>query len=418
MEPVRPAGIRTWERILDEYRSSGGRYVILVGQSHGCAKFAGMARDHWRWDTDLTVELFVSWDGADVPGGVSSVGPRPKTVLAFFQRDDPWHWQNGQHIEQATEEHDLTGLFSHNAIARSGFVHDKTVTFVRDAIASVRARTRGGNTVTFRIDQDGSLGERTDTLRLAPDLSLARAFRISGESHLFLAGTSGSTQVRRLDAHGMIDAIVSTDSLPSGFTAATFFTVGDATHGLFVKEADDDVLIVRIRPDASFGQRTYPASTAEQLSGPLRGLGTLRRLFESGTPNSSPWRSPTERFAPRALTMAGGRSSHPGPGFGLGRLSSMMFYSAWVGGVSLHPATACLPTEWALTGRLARIWQEATLGPDGNWVASHLRAGNNNSLVMHDLLGNLLIRRIDPNGTPGATLFNGRTGRTGRQRPE
>jgi hypothetical protein len=63
----------------------------------------------------------------------------------------------------------------------------------------------------------------------------------------------------------------------------------------------------------------------------------------------------------------------------------------------------------------ARIWQEATLGPAASGVACHLRAGDNSSLVMHDLLGNLLIRRIEPNGLPGATLFNGRTGRTGRQ---
>ena len=183
---MRPAGIRTWEDILDEYRADGGRHVILVGQSHGCAKFAGMTRDHWRWGNDLSVELFVSWDGADLGGGVSSVGDVPKTVLAFYQRDDLAHWQNGQHIEQATEEHELTKLFSHNAIARSAFVHDKTATFIRDTISSVRGRARGGDIATYRIDADGSLGERIELRRLSADLSLAFASRLGETSYLHL----------------------------------------------------------------------------------------------------------------------------------------------------------------------------------------------------------------------------------------
>jgi len=40
-----------------------------------------MTRDHWRWGDSLDVELFVSWDGADLGGSVSSVGDVPKTVL-------------------------------------------------------------------------------------------------------------------------------------------------------------------------------------------------------------------------------------------------------------------------------------------------------------------------------------------------
>jgi hypothetical protein len=418
LEPVRPPGIRTWEQILDDYRSRGGRHVILVGQSHGCAKFAGMARDHWRWGNDLTVDLFVSWDGADLGGGVSSVGPRPETVLAFFQRGDAVNWQNGQHIEQATEEHDLTGLFSHNAIARSRFVHDKTVTFIRDAIASVRARTRGGNAVTFRIDEDGSLGERTDTLRLAPNLTLARALRIAGEPHLFLAAQSGgSTQVRRIDAHGIIDTIVSTDPLPPGFTAATFFTVGGITHGLFVKEADEESLIVRIRPDAAFGQRTYPNSTAERLSGPLRGPWDLAESFRVGNSQFVAV-ARADGTIRTARVDDGGRpvAAIPGPIFGLGRLSSMVFYATSSGTYLFTAGDGLSVYRVGADGTIgARIWQEATLGPAASGVACHLRAGDNSSLVMHDLLGNLLIRRIEPNGLPGATLFNGRTGRTGRQ---
>ena len=200
LEPVRPPGIRTWEQILDNYRSLGKHHVILVGQSHGGAKFAGMTRDHWRWDNDLTVDLFVSWDSADLGGGVlerwagaqDSVG-----VLSDCQSRTGG--KHGKHIDEATEEHDLTHLFSHNAIARSQFVHDKTMTFISDTVSSVRRRVRGGDSAAFRMNADGSLGVLVELLQLPP-FSTARAFELNGSPHMCLVGKlDGHLQIRRIN---------------------------------------------------------------------------------------------------------------------------------------------------------------------------------------------------------------------------
>jgi hypothetical protein len=123
-----------------------------------------MVRDHWRWADAVSVDLYVSWDASSFTGlptfssstpcrgsllgepctsmGTRSVGSRPKKVLHFFQYHDPIPFQNGAPIQQATEAHDLNVCFSHNAIARSQFVHQKTADAVAAALRGLRDAQR------------------------------------------------------------------------------------------------------------------------------------------------------------------------------------------------------------------------------------------------------------------------------------
>jgi hypothetical protein len=152
----------TFNKLIDTLRDSGNGHVILIGQSQGGAKFADMVRDHWRWADAVSVDLYVSWDASSFTGvptfvsntacrgsllgepctsmGTRSVGSRPKKVLHFFQYHDPIPFQNGAPIAQATEAHDLNVCFSHNAIARSQFVHRTTA----DAVAATLRAIRDG----------------------------------------------------------------------------------------------------------------------------------------------------------------------------------------------------------------------------------------------------------------------------------
>ena len=154
----------TFNKLIDDFRSAGNSHVILIGQSQGGAKFADMVRDHWRWADAVKVDLFVSWDASSFTGvptfvsnvpcrgsvlgepctsmGTRSVGSRPKTVLNFYQYHDPIPFQNGAPIQQADEHYDLNACFSHNAIARSQFVHHKTADAVATTLRSIRDAQR------------------------------------------------------------------------------------------------------------------------------------------------------------------------------------------------------------------------------------------------------------------------------------
>ena len=422
LEPVRPAGIRTWEDILDEYRADGGRHVILVGQSHGCAKFAGMTRDHWRWGNDLSVDLFVSWDGADLGGGVSSVGDVPKTVLAFYQRDDLAHWQNGHHIEQATEEHELTKLFSHNAIARSAFVHDKTATFIRDTISSVRGKARGGDVATYKIDSDGSLGERIELRRLSADLSLAFASRLGATSYLhLLADVSGRAITRGIDGHGMLDAVASEATLSPRLTAATFFTIGDSAFALLANADDDNTAIRRVGTDGSIGPRVYPGTAVERASSLLKGTWDRVCAFRAGNRAFVALANGNGNLRIVRL-QANGRPeaavANPAGVFGLSQISAIASYS--VGASSFMFILGDGQSVYRVNndGALgSRVWHEdAPLAQiTVATTVAHLRVGTAHSLFLLDAVGGLHIRRVAADGKIGETLYRANIGRTGRQ---
>ena len=424
LEPIRPDG-RTWEQILDTYRSGGGRYVILLGQSHGGAKFAGMVRDHWRWDNDLKIVLFVSWDSADLGGGVSSVGDRPETVLAFFQRGDLAHWQNGKHIEQATEEHDLTDHLSHNAIARSEFVHDKTATFIRDAISSIRGRSRGGSAATFRMDADGSLGEEIEVRRLHPTFSVARAFRLGAADCMCLLGTSdGHVQIRRLTDHGLLGGVVRDSAVSPGFTAGAIYTVGDLTFILLVNDSNEEATVREIRPDGSLGAQRYPSSPQQRVTGPLKGPwdhadafrigneqflcvaktnGGIRvvRVDADGRPTTIVQTPPSGSFLP-----------NPTP-------SSILSMTVFALGANVYLFTT---GDGLSTFRInadgsigARVFHESTpLGQLAFSTTAHLGVGGDHSMLLLDAVGRMQVRRVNANGSLGQTLSAGQTGRTGR----
>jgi hypothetical protein len=154
----------TFNKLIDELRVAGNGHVILIGQSQGGAKFAGMVREHWRWADAVTVDLFVSWDASSFTGvptfvsntpcrgsvlgepctsmGTRSVGSRPKKLLHFFQYHDPIPFQNGAPMQEGGAQHDLNVCFSHNAIARSQFVHRTTADAVAAALRSLRDAER------------------------------------------------------------------------------------------------------------------------------------------------------------------------------------------------------------------------------------------------------------------------------------
>ncbi len=422
LEPVRPAGIRTWEDILDEYRADGGRHVILVGQSHGCAKFAGMTRDHWRWGNDLTVDLLVSWDGADLAGGVSSVGDVPKTVLAFYQRDDIAPWQNGHHIEQATEEHELTKLFSHNAIARSAFVHDKTATFIRNAISSVRGKARGGDVATYKLDANGSLGERIELRRLSADLSLAFASRHGETSYLqFLASESGRAIARRIDDHGMLDAVASESTLSRGLTIATSFTIGDSGFALLASADGNNTAIRRLGTDGSIGPRVYPATAVEQASSFLKGTWDHVCAFRTGNRAFVALAGARENLRIVRL-QANGRPeavvANPAGLFGLSRLMAIASYSIGASTFLFTLGDGQSVYRVNNDGSLgSRVWHEdesltqITLAT----TVAYLRVGTAQSLFLVNAVGGLHIRRVAADGTIGESLYRANIGRTGRQ---
>ena len=417
LEPARPPGIRTWEDILDNYRSLGHHHVIMVGQSLGGAKFAGMIRDHWRWANDLQVALFVSWDSTDLGGGVSSVGDRPATVLAFFQTDNVWWqegphiwWQEGKHIEQATEEHDLTKLFSHNAIARSCFVQDKTVAFVREAIQSIRGGARHGSSATFRINGNGSLGECIEVSNLDPRIAVAHAFELDGVDYLCLVGSTGGFQVSPIDEHGLLGPLVNNPFIPPHFTSAASFTIDGRTFVLLVKQYASTLaaesLMIQIHPGGLAGSRRYPET--------LRGPWDHAEAFRIG--NSQfvcVAKSTGETRIVRVDADGMPTSIVPGPLFDLGRLSSIVFYAI---GPSMYLFT--LGSEGMSTFRInqdgsigQRIWQEAVpFGPPWYSTAAHLRVGNDHSHLLLDSFGTMQIRRVNADASVGQTLFQGNVG--------
>lgn len=142
-ELLRPAAIKTFESILDEFQQDGGGTLLIVAQSLSGAKLAATLKDHWRWGDSIDVALFVAWDATHLGGAITSVGPRPRRVVNFFQKAFrlDW-WQVGGPIAEADVEHDLTGCFSHNALARSVFVHQTTYEELRAVIAEIRTEAR------------------------------------------------------------------------------------------------------------------------------------------------------------------------------------------------------------------------------------------------------------------------------------
>lgn len=154
-EPV--CGTSTkFNTIIDNFVNQGGKSLILVGQSQGGAKLAGMVRDHWRWGNDITLELIVLWDATsfdvisfDETGhlgvdsmGVRRVGSKPLKTISFYQYSDLLPFQNGAPPLDSAERHDLDGCFSHDGIARSQFVHQRTADAVKEAIQVARNRAR------------------------------------------------------------------------------------------------------------------------------------------------------------------------------------------------------------------------------------------------------------------------------------
>jgi hypothetical protein len=152
-EPVCATPIR-FNGIIDDFVRDGGQSLILIGQSQGGAKLAGMVRDHWRWPATLTLELLALWDATsfDVVSfsghpligsmGVRRVGSHPRHTLSFFQYSNPVPFQNGAPLLDSAEQYDLDVCFSHNGIARSQFVHHKTADAVKDALTALRDRAR------------------------------------------------------------------------------------------------------------------------------------------------------------------------------------------------------------------------------------------------------------------------------------
>src|SRR5688500_3241749 len=133
-ELLRPAAIKTFESILDEFQQDGGGTLLIVANSLAGAKFqATITNPHWRWGNSIDIALFVAWDITHTGGAIEWVGTRPARVVNFFQRDNIW-FQTGGPITEADVETDLTGCFSHNAIARSSFVHQSTYNEIRNAV--------------------------------------------------------------------------------------------------------------------------------------------------------------------------------------------------------------------------------------------------------------------------------------------
>ena len=407
LEPVRPPGIRTWEQILDNYRSLGKHHVILVGQSHGGAKFAGMTRDHWRWDNDLTVDLFVSWDSADLGGGVSSVGPVPKTVLAFYQTANLVWWQNGKHIDEATEEHDLTHLFSHNAIARSQFVHDKTMTFISDTVSSIRRRVRGGDSATFRMNADGSLGVLVELLQLPP-FSTARAFELNGSPHMCLVGKlDGHLQIRSINEHGMLGSTVADRVVSAGFTAVTSYDAGGSTYLVLASNLSDQTVVLTVRPDGSLGPVKYPTTPVQQTTGPLKGPWDLVEAFTVGADRFICLAKANGDLRIVKIAADGSPSTvvpHPvGIFAGFNSLAAIAFYS--IGAATYLFTLGDGKSVYRMNGD-GTVGQRVSHEPAGFGLAlrtmvAHVAASANQSILLLDAVGKLERRAIGNNGALG-----------------
>ncbi len=91
----------------------------------------------------IDVELFVAWDATHAGGAITSVGSRPRRIVNFYQTTNPLWFQNGGRIAGAHLQYDLSGCFSHNAIARSAFVHDTTFNEISGAIARIGTASGG-----------------------------------------------------------------------------------------------------------------------------------------------------------------------------------------------------------------------------------------------------------------------------------
>jgi len=141
-EPFRPSAIKTFESVLDELHDAGGGSLIIVAQSHAGAKLAATVNDKWRWGDKIKVELFVAWDATHLGGAIRSVGSRPRRVVNFFQTANLAPYQNGGPIAESNVEQDLTGCFSHNALARSRLVHSVTYDEIRAALARILTGAR------------------------------------------------------------------------------------------------------------------------------------------------------------------------------------------------------------------------------------------------------------------------------------
>lgn len=134
----------TFNAILDGFAEADGDAVIMIGQSLGGHMLTRIARDDWRWGNDLDLELLALWDATSAGGAVTQVGSRPATVLNFYQYTDVPFQSGGEITDRTGEQYDLNTCFSHNAIARSQFVHHTTARAVRSAMTAIRHRARMG----------------------------------------------------------------------------------------------------------------------------------------------------------------------------------------------------------------------------------------------------------------------------------
>lgn len=417
-EQLRPPGILTWEYILTRYRDTGGHQVILLGQSQGGAKFAEMVKNHWKWDNDLEIALFVSWDATSLFGGIDDVGPRPQKVLGFFQTaQDAVHWQTGNSIAQATEEHDLTDLFSHNAIARSEFVHDKTATFIRDTIRQIRNRRRSGNGTTFRRTPEGGLGESVELTSVLPRPSVAQALPVGPLPVLFLVGHDRRSRTVRISDQGLLGETISERTLSADVTAATCWSWGGFTYLALLREFGKGVIILRIEPGGGIA--------AQVPSGPPGIGGTL---FGTTWQHLAAVRVGTARFlclvseSGDATVYRIGDDGKIGPVAGtrdLGRSSAVVGYD--IGGQGYLAAFGDEISVFRLgtDGSVGPpIWQEASSSPLAMTTvlrAAHAKVGNAHHIVLSDVNGRVWIRPIRADGTIGPTIDSRQAGTVGRQ---
>ena len=412
-EPVRPPWLRTWEQTLDEYRSSGGRHVILIGQSQGGAKFAEMIKDdHWAWDDDLVIDLFVSWDSTHLFGGIDDVGERPRKVLGFHQHADMLHFQNGKPITGA-QNYDLHELFSHNGIARSEFVHAKTAAFVQDAIEQIRnGDRRSQDAVTFRRTADGRLGTPIEFRKGVPGTTTAHAVATATAPVMFLAGPDRRGRTVRIGEHGLLLDVIGEMSLPSDVVTATSSTASGITYLILLTQGGTELIIQRIGPGGAFGPRVH---NGRLTGGPLGPTWTKMAAIGVGA----------TRFI--CLVEANGTativrldaSGTPGPPVragDLGSSSAIVGYSIGSQGYLTAIGEGISVRRIGQDGTLSQpIWQEpGTFGLALEVKATHARLGSAHQLVTREFTGRLRIRSIDGNGSIGPTVQQLNAGPTGR----
>lgn len=409
-EQFRPPGILTWEQILTGYRANGGHQVILLGQSQGGAKFAEMVKDHWAWDNDLDIALFVSWDATSFYGGIDDVGSRPQKVLGFYQTAHPVHWQRGSSIRQATEEHDLTHLFSHNAIARSEFVHDKTATFIRETVGRIRNRARRGNGTTFRRGADGGLGEAIEIKSVLPRPSVAQALPVGPLPVLFLVGHDRRSRTVRISEQGLLLETIGERTLSADATATTCWSLAGRVFLALLTEHGKGLVILRIESAGGIGAMIHsgppgtglPSLTAWQHLtalevGPARflclvsedGDATVLRINADGTVGS----------------VVGTRD--------LGQPSAVVAYHVGGQGYLATFGKVAAVLRVGADGSLdPPIWQESGgIGAAGTVLAAaHAQVGAAHHLVLRGFDDRVWIRSINSDGTIGPTVAAGRGG--------